>query len=126
MKTGSKRKAPSGRELPTESGEGERVEKSLCKLKVTRAPSTTSWSPFLPEEGFCAHSSVDSGFGLLPGRAWTTTRYACPRCGRRESGNIVNIFNCQLNRVSCLYLVRISFLMYNIVRNTGASILKTR
>ena len=30
-------------------------------------------------------SSADSGFGLLPDRARTSTRYACPGRKRRES-----------------------------------------
>ena len=30
------------------------------------------------------HSLADSGFELLPGGAWTATRYACPRHERRE------------------------------------------
>ena len=30
--------------------------------------------------------SADSGFGLLPDRAWTSPRYACPGRERRESG----------------------------------------
>ena len=30
-------------------------------------------------------SSADSGFGLLPDRARTATRYACPGRERRES-----------------------------------------
>ena len=29
---------------------------------------------------------ADSGFGLLPDGARTVTRYACPRCKRRENG----------------------------------------
>ena len=35
------RKAPSGRELPTKSGEGERVTIKQVQDKVTRAPSVT-------------------------------------------------------------------------------------
>ena len=35
------------------------------------------------------HFSADSGFGLLPDNAWTSTRYACPGRERRESGKYV-------------------------------------
>ena len=31
--------------------------------------------------------SADSGYGLLPDGAWTSTRYACPGRKRRESRN---------------------------------------
>ena len=44
-------KAPSGRELPTESGEGERVTMNLAKLKVTQAPSVTATPCHLPLRG---------------------------------------------------------------------------
>ena len=52
--------APSGRELPTESGEGECVKnKPFQEIQVARAPSVAYGATFLPEEGF-----LDSSRGL--------------------------------------------------------------
>ena len=43
----------------------------------------------LREGAFVCHTSADSGFGFLPDRAWTATRYACPGRKRWESGKYV-------------------------------------
>ena len=50
-----KSKAPSGRELPTKSGEGERVTmKFNLNFKSRGLLPPLSRSPFLPEEGYVA------------------------------------------------------------------------
>ena len=57
----------------------------LISFIVTRSPSVAFGASSLPEGAFVRHTSADSGFGLLPDYARTSTRYACPRRKRRES-----------------------------------------
>ena len=80
-------KAPSGRELPTESGEGERVTIKFIKTpKTRRLLPPLRGPPSSRRNAFARRFSADGGFGLLSDGAWTATRYACPRRERRESG----------------------------------------
>ena len=52
----------------------------LISFIVTRSPSVAYGASSLQEGAFVALVfSADSGFGLLPDRARTATRYACPR-----------------------------------------------
>ena len=71
--------------------EGERV--IMRSIQIPRHASSfrhATRATFLPEEGLCARRfSADSGFGLLPDYARTSTRYACPGRKRRESGKYV-------------------------------------
>ena len=84
----SLRKAPSGRELPTKSGEGERVAIKQVQDKVARAPSVTLRVP--PSSRRKAYVRAVSllivGSGFCPICVWISTRYACPGRKRRESG----------------------------------------
>ena len=65
----------------------------LASARSRSGSDTTPWCHSLPSrrfansrrKAFVRSSSADSGFGLLPDGAWTSTRYACPRCKRRES-----------------------------------------
>ena len=62
-----------------------RYDKVDFNSKSRRLLPPLSRSPSLSEGGFFeVLSSADSGYGLLPDGAWTSTRYACP--GRRASG----------------------------------------
>ena len=86
-------KAPSGRELSAKLTEGECViikfnlnSESRRLLPQLRGP------PSSRRKAFALHFSTDSGFGLLPDCARTSTRYACPRRKRRESEKIVWLY----------------------------------
>ena len=84
---GSFPKPPSEREGDRDSGgRSLRDFGVLISFIVTRSPSVAFGASSLPEGAFVRHTSADSGFGLLPGRAWTATRYACRGRERRESG----------------------------------------
>ena len=79
-------KPPSEREGDRDSGgRSLRDFGVLINFIVTRSPSVAFGASSLPEGAFVRHTSADSGFGLLPDRAWTATRYACPGRKRRES-----------------------------------------
>ena len=81
-------------QIPSLAGSFHRYRGPFLAAARSRSGSdTTLWCHSRPSrrfatsrrEAFACRSSADSGFGLLPDGAWTSTRYACPRRKRRES-----------------------------------------
>ena len=76
--------------LPCVKGGGLRSKtEGLLKAKniAIQSLSHLRWQLPLHKGALNRRFSADRGFGLLPDLAWwTSTRYACPGCERRENG----------------------------------------
>ena len=68
------------------------LKEFVTRRKRRYNPSVTFGdSSLYTREPYTRRSSADSGFGLLPDGAWTSTRYACPRdasVGKTEKDSI--------------------------------------